>query len=74
MTEAVMNPTNVFTVGSVAARFGVRPWQIRRLFERGLLPPAQRLGAYRVVTEADIPNVEAALREAGYLQTEAAGA
>jgi DNA-binding transcriptional MerR regulator len=55
------------TVGDVAARCGVTAWQIRRLFERGLLPPAARLGPYRIIAEADLPKVEAALREAGYL-------
>ena len=42
-------------------------WQVRRLFERGLLPPAQRVGAYRVVTAEDLHEVGEALRKAGYL-------
>jgi DNA-binding transcriptional MerR regulator len=58
-----------FTVGAVAERFGVPPWQVRRLFERGLLPPAARAGAYRVIAAADLPKVEQALRDAGYLPT-----
>ena len=44
-----MHDPNCLTVGAVARRFGVPAWQIRRLFERGLLPPAARLGAYRVI-------------------------
>lgn len=56
-----------FTVGAVAIRFGCRPWQVRRLFERGLLPQPPRVGAYRVIPAADLPRVEAALRLAGYL-------
>lgn len=60
--------TPYLTIGTVAARFGVPPWQVRRLFERGLLPPAPRVGAYRVVAEAELPRVEAALVAAGYLQ------
>ena len=48
---------------------------VRRLYERGLLPPAPRVGAYRVVVKSDLPKVETALREAGYLrEREAAGA
>ncbi len=55
------------TLGAVAKRFGCRQWQVRRLFERGLLPEPPRVGAYRVIAEADLPAVEDALRRAGYL-------
>jgi len=58
------------TLGDVADRFGVRIWQVRRLFERELLPPASRIGMYRVIAERDLPKVEAALRKAGYLREE----
>jgi DNA-binding transcriptional MerR regulator len=62
-----------FTIGTVAHRFGVAAWQVRRLYERGILPPAARVGAYRVVDPADLPKIEAALRETGYLSREPAG-
>ena len=55
------------TIGAVARRYGCFAWQVRRLFERGLLPPAARVGAYRVIAAADLPQVEVALRAAGYL-------
>ena len=56
------------TIGEVAERFPpVKKWQVRRLFERGLLPPAERVGVYRVFGEADLPAIERALRAAGYL-------
>jgi len=55
------------TIGAMATRFGIPAWKIRRLFERGLLPPAARVGTYRVVAVNDLPRVEKALREAGYL-------
>ena len=55
------------TIGEVATRVGCQNWQVRRLFERGLLPPAHRVGAYRVIAVVDLPAVEAALRDAGYL-------
>jgi DNA-binding transcriptional MerR regulator len=58
---------SIFTVGQVARHHGCQPWQVRRLFERGLLPPATRVGPYRVVSEADLPAVGDALRAAGYL-------
>jgi hypothetical protein len=48
------------TVGAAARRYGCRPWQVRRLFERGLLPPAPRVGAYRVFATADLPHIERA--------------
>jgi DNA-binding transcriptional MerR regulator len=57
------------TIGAVADRFGVAAWQVRRLFERGILPPADRVGMYRVVSLADLPRIESALRQAGYLGT-----
>jgi DNA-binding transcriptional MerR regulator len=64
------------TLGAVAKHFACQTWQIRRLFERNLLPPAARVGAYRVIAATDLPLVEKALRAAGYLpkNTEAASA
>jgi DNA-binding transcriptional MerR regulator len=59
-----------YTTQTAAKHFGVFPWQIRRLFERGLLPPAPRVGSYRIINESDLPNVERALKAAGYLPTE----
>jgi hypothetical protein len=55
------------TLGPVARRFGCATWQLRRLYERGLLPPAPRVGPFRVVFEEDLPLVERALVKAGYL-------
>ena len=56
-----------FTIGQAAAHCGAAPWQVRRLFERGLLPAATRVGAYRVIARDDLPRVTEALRQAGYL-------
>jgi hypothetical protein len=56
------------TLGQVAARYGVRLWQVRRLYERKLLPEPARVGAYRVIRESDLPQIGAALQRAGYLQ------
>jgi DNA-binding transcriptional MerR regulator len=58
----------VFTIGAVGRRYGVPPWQVRRLFERRLLPEPRRFGAYRMVTEDELPRIEEALRRAGYLR------
>jgi DNA-binding transcriptional MerR regulator len=69
-----VNAPGCLTIGATAARFGVRPWHVRRLFERGLLPPAARLGCYRVISECDLPIIEQALRQAGYLSREVVSA
>ncbi len=61
MTDSVMS------TGELARRFGCEGWQVRRLYERGLLPPARRIGRYRYVAEADLPAVEGALARAGYI-------
>jgi hypothetical protein len=55
------------TLGAVARHFACQTWQIRRLFERNLLPPAARVGSYRVIAREDLSLVENALRAAGYL-------
>jgi hypothetical protein len=65
-----MHPTNWLTVGRIAVHFSVQPWMVRRCFERGLLPPAARVGAYRVVAVEDLPRVKEALKVAGYLPVE----
>ena len=54
-------------LGTVGKHFGVSQRQVRRLFERGLLPEPARVGAYRVIDPDDLPKVEAALIKAGYL-------
>ena len=62
-----MSDPTVLTLGGVARRYGCRVWQVRRVFERGFLPEPTRFGIYRIVHERDLPQVEAALRAAGYL-------
>ena len=65
-----MNDSPYLTIGAVARRLGCQPWQVRRLFERGKLPQAPRVGAYRIIAVADLPQVEEALHQAGYLPRE----
>lgn len=62
-----MPEPSLFTLGPVARLYGCQTWQVRRLFERGLLPPAFRIGTYRVIAVEDLPLVEQALGAAGYL-------
>jgi DNA-binding transcriptional MerR regulator len=60
------------TLGAVAKHFGCRPWQVRRLFESGILSEPQRLGAYRVFYPEQLPAIELALRQRGYLPAQEA--
>jgi hypothetical protein len=59
-------------LGDVAAKLGVELWQVRRLYQRGLLPEPQRMGNFRVVFVKDLPAIAQSLREAGYLKDEPA--
>jgi DNA-binding transcriptional MerR regulator len=58
------------TTGAVARLYDVPVWRVRRLYERGLLPPPERVGPYRVIPASDLPVVAEALRRAGYLDTD----
>ena len=64
-----MTATTPMTTTAVAELFGVRPWQVRRLYESGRVPePPARMGAYRLIRPADLPVIQAALVRAGYLE------
>lgn len=56
-----------YTLGEIAREFGATVWQVRRLFERGILPPAERIGLYRVVRAGDVLRIVEELRTAGYI-------
>ena len=62
-----MKMCGVHTVGDLTERFGVTKDQVRRLIYAGRLPEAARIGFWRAWTDADLPQIEAALRTAGYL-------
>jgi DNA-binding transcriptional MerR regulator len=70
MATATTGPASVLTIGDTARHFGVPAWKVRRLYERGLLPPPARAGLYRLVSVEELPKVEEALRRAGYLTAE----
>jgi DNA-binding transcriptional MerR regulator len=55
------------TTATVAKKFGVKTWQVRRLYEKGLLAEPSRAGQYRLIDPADLPRIKRALKEAGYL-------
>jgi len=60
--------SDFISLGDVAKRLGCEPWQVRRLFEKRILPPAHRIGMYRVVEKNELPKIKTALVEAGYLK------
>jgi hypothetical protein len=63
-----MSPTRDQTLGEFARSRGLPTWKVRRLFERGLLPPARRLGLYRVIGPDEVAAVDEALVKAGYIR------
>ncbi len=63
-----MTAMTPMTTTAVAEHFGVRPWQVRRLFESRRLPePPNRAGTYRLISPDSLPVIATALRDAGYL-------
>lgn len=66
--KPVAKTEKMLTLGQVAKHFGVRTWQVDRLFSRKLLPEPQRVGILRVIPESQLPDVEKALRAGGYLK------
>lgn len=62
MTEKLL------TLGEVADYFSQPLWRIRRLYILKHLPPAQRVGPYRVVPESELPLVRSALIRAKYIE------
>jgi hypothetical protein len=64
-----MIPTT-FTSGDLCKRFGIMPWQLLQAIRRKFLAEPHRIGNYRAWTEDDLPRVEQALREAGYIGAE----
>jgi hypothetical protein len=69
-------PAHPLTVTDVALALNCRPWQVRRVFERKLLPEPRRIRRYRIFWDDDLPAIERILRQIGYLpaRKEVAGA
>jgi hypothetical protein len=55
------------TLGDIARHCKIPVWQVRRLYENGVLSEPARAGRYRLVPFEELPAIEAALRTAGYL-------
>lgn len=63
-----MNAVPYLTLGALAKRFpGLQVWQIRRLYERGILPEPPRIAGLRIIPIDDVPKTVVALKNAGYL-------
>jgi hypothetical protein len=60
----------LLTMGEVAREIGrgCQSWQVARIFERGLLPAAMRIGRYRVVRADQVPEIRRVLEEARYIK------
>jgi hypothetical protein len=63
----MFTPPSHLSTGQVAAYFGLPPWMVARLFERHLLDEPPRLARQRMIPVADLPRIEQALKQAGYL-------
>ena len=61
-------PKTLYSTGQAAKVVGIRPDQVMRLYERGLMPPAQRVGIHRAIPVDDLPRLKEAAIEAGYLK------
>ena len=57
------------STADVARQVGCRPWHIRRICEKGLLPEPPRVGRQRAFRPSDLPALRAALAKVGYLKS-----
>jgi hypothetical protein len=56
------------TTAEAARLIGCPEWCVARAFLRGLLPEPERLGRSRLIREDQLPQLHAALVDAGYLR------
>lgn len=66
----------IFSLGDLAEHLGVQMWRLQRLYELEVpgMPTPQIVGRIRVLTEEDIPAVQAALAKRGWLKQREAAA
>ncbi len=60
------------SVEEIALMHRIPSWRVRRLFEAGDLPEPRRFAGARVLTDGDLPIIEAALMKRGWLPTKVA--
>ena len=56
------------STGQAAKKVGIRSWEVSRLYERGMMPPAARAGNRRIIPIEDLPALREAAKQAGYLK------
>ncbi|MCA9124452.1 MAG: hypothetical protein H6822_33910 [Planctomycetaceae bacterium] len=58
-----------YSTSDVADLYGVKTWQVRRLFESARLPEPMRFAGKRAIPREMLPQIVDALRERGWLPT-----
>jgi hypothetical protein len=66
--------TRMLTVPGVAERLRVPEWRIRRILDAKFSNEIVKVGQYRAIPEALLPEIEAALSAAGHLPRRRAAA
>jgi hypothetical protein len=56
------------TISEASLSIGIEPWQLRRLYNRQLVPEPARYGNNRVVKPDDLPGLRRAAKSVGYLK------
>jgi hypothetical protein len=68
MSTATETALPLLTIADVTRLYpGVSQYHVRRVIELRMVPMPQTLGHYRMFRRADLPVIEQALRDAGYL-------
>lgn len=57
----------VLTTREVAEITSVKEWQVRRLYEEGILPDPGRFAGKRAIPRTDIPKIVLLLEKRGWL-------
>jgi hypothetical protein len=60
--------SDVISTTAAAALLGCKPWQVRRLFERGRIVERYRVSGRRIILPEQLPVLRRLLIEAGFLR------
>jgi len=63
-----MAVAEVLSLPEAAALLKVGPWTLRKMFRRGLIKEAPRVGLHRCVLRRDLPRLRRALEAGGFLR------
>lgn len=56
-----------FSTAQIAELLDVKPWRVRRLFDRNILPDPPQVAGVRLVPRVMLPAIIDALRERGWM-------